>query len=120
MGELFLTEQMSLKKGLKQFGKDGAEAVVAKLQQLDYREVIELVNGKKLTQEQKRKALNYLMYLKQKRCGRIKARGCADRRKQRLYKSKEECRDNLAHSVNGGTVPHFSYKCQGRMQGNDN
>jgi hypothetical protein len=30
------------------------------------------------------------MYLKQKRCRRIKVRGCADGRKQRLYKSKEE------------------------------
>jgi hypothetical protein len=30
------------------------------------------------------------MFLKQKRCGRIKARGCADGRKQRLYKTKEE------------------------------
>jgi len=30
------------------------------------------------------------MYLKQKRCGRIKARGCADGRKQRLYKNKHE------------------------------
>ena len=30
------------------------------------------------------------MCLKQKRCGRIKARGCADGRKQRLHKTKEE------------------------------
>ena len=30
------------------------------------------------------------MFLKQKRCGKIKGRGCADGRKQRLYKSKEE------------------------------
>jgi Reverse transcriptase (RNA-dependent DNA polymerase) len=30
------------------------------------------------------------MFLKQKRCGKIKARGCADGRKQRLYKSREE------------------------------
>ncbi|KAG7339953.1 reverse transcriptase RNA-dependent DNA polymerase [Nitzschia inconspicua] len=30
------------------------------------------------------------MFLKQKRCGKIKARGCADGRKQRLYKTKEE------------------------------
>ena len=30
------------------------------------------------------------MYLKQKRCGRIKGRGCADGRKQRLYKTNEE------------------------------
>jgi hypothetical protein len=43
-----------------------------------------------LTKAQKRAALEYLMYLKQKRCGRIKARGCADGRKQRLYKTKEE------------------------------
>jgi predicted ATPase len=36
MGELFMTEQMSLKKGLKRFGKSGADAVVAELRQLDY------------------------------------------------------------------------------------
>ena len=30
------------------------------------------------------------MFLKQKRCGKIKGRGCADGRKQRLYKSKED------------------------------
>ena len=90
MGELFMTEQMSLKKGLKYFGKSGADAVVAEMRQLDYRDVIKPVSGKELTREQKRRALNYLMYLKQKWCGRIKARGCADGRKQRLYKSKEE------------------------------
>jgi hypothetical protein len=90
MGELFMTEQMSLKKGLKYFGKSGADAVVAEMRQLDFRNVIKPVNGKELTREQKRRALNYLMYLKQKRCGRIKARGCADGRRQRLYKTKEE------------------------------
>jgi hypothetical protein len=90
MGELFMTEQMSLKKGLKYFGKKGADAVVSEMRQLDYRKVIKPVKGKELTREDKRRALNYLMYLKQKRCGRIKARGCADGRKQRLYKSKDE------------------------------
>ena len=30
------------------------------------------------------------MYLKQKWCGRIKAHGCADGQKQRVYKTKEE------------------------------
>jgi len=43
-----------------------------------------------LTHQEKRNALQYLMFLKKKRCGRIKGRGCADGRKQRLYKSKEE------------------------------
>jgi hypothetical protein len=69
MGELFLMEQMSLKKGMKQFGKTGAEVVVAELRQLDYRNVIKPVSGKELTPEQQCRALNYLMYLKQKRCG---------------------------------------------------
>ena len=90
LGELFVTEQMSLKKGLKYFGKSGADAVVAEMRQLDYRNVIKPVNKDDLSREQKRRALNYLMYLKQKRCGRIKARGCADGRKQRIYKSKDE------------------------------
>jgi hypothetical protein len=31
MGELVVTEQMSLKKGLKYFGKSGADAVVAEM-----------------------------------------------------------------------------------------
>ena len=30
------------------------------------------------------------MFLKEKRCGKVKARGCADGRKQRIYKSKDE------------------------------
>jgi phage terminase large subunit GpA-like protein len=90
MGELFMTEQMSLKKGLRHFSKSGADAVVAELRQLDYRDVIKPVDRKDLTHEQKCRALNYLMYLKQKWCGRIKARGCTDGRKQRVYKSKDE------------------------------
>jgi hypothetical protein len=69
MGHLFMTEQMSLKKGLKHFGKDGADAVIKELRQLDYRDVIKPVLARSLTREQKRESLNYLMYLKQKRCG---------------------------------------------------
>ena len=78
MGELFMTEQMPLKKGLKYFGKSRAEAVVAKMQQLDNLNVIKPVAGKSLTHEQNLRALSYLMYLKQKQCGRIKAQGCTD------------------------------------------
>eukprot|EP00957_Ditylum_brightwellii_P002238 172089-Ditylum_brightwellii.AAC.1 len=48
------------------------------------------VHVKSLTYEQKLAALRYLMFLKKKRAGEVKGRGCADGRKQRLYKSKEE------------------------------
>jgi hypothetical protein len=81
---------MSLKKGLKHFGKDSADAVIKELRQLDYRDVIKPVMARSLTREQKWELLNYLMYLKQKRCRQIKARGCADGHKQRVYKTKDE------------------------------
>jgi hypothetical protein len=89
-GVLFMTEQMSLRRGLQHFGQKGAEAVVSELRQVHYRQVIQPRYREQLSPSQRRQALRYLMYLKQKRCGRIKARGCADGRKQRLYKSKEE------------------------------
>ena len=82
--------QYSIKKGLKMYGKAGADAVVKEMQQLDERQVIEPRKADMLTREEKRGALQYLMFLKQKRCGRIKGRGCADGRKQRVYKTKEE------------------------------
>ena len=87
---MFLTAQMSAKKGLNMFGQMGADAIIAELQQIHYRKVVKPILAKNLSWEERRSALHYLMYLKQKRCGRIKARGCADRRKQRLWKTKEE------------------------------
>ena len=89
-GYIFQTEQMSLKKGLKAFGKSGADAVVEELWQLDYMQVIVPKHRNDLSTDDRHKALNYLMYLKQERCGRIKARGCANGQKQRVYKGKDE------------------------------
>jgi len=65
-GYLFQTEQMSLKKGLRTFGKAGADAVIAEMEQLDYCGVIKPTMAKELTWEQKKWSLRYLMYLKQK------------------------------------------------------
>jgi Reverse transcriptase (RNA-dependent DNA polymerase) len=88
--EFVAMTQYSIKKGLKEFGRDGAAAVVAEMQQLEDRDVLEPRRRSMLTSEERHRALQYLMFLKQKRCGRIKARGCADGRKQRVYKGKEE------------------------------
>jgi phage terminase large subunit GpA-like protein len=82
--------QHSVKKGLRLFGEAGKEAVYSGMQQLHEMEVIEPKMANMLTHEEKRASLHYLMFLKQKRCGRIKGRGCADGRKQRLYKTKQE------------------------------
>lgn len=82
--------QCSVKKGLQVFNRDGAEAVLSKMRQLDDRSVIEPVKAPLLTRQEKKDALEHLMFLKKKRCGRIKGRGCADGRKQRMCKTKDD------------------------------
>ncbi|KAL7564112.1 hypothetical protein ACA910_012384 [Epithemia clementina (nom. ined.)] len=86
----FLTEQMAASAGLKRFGKAGADAITKELEQLLYRHVMRARKASKLTREQKRAVLRYLLFLKQKCCRCIKGCGCADGRKQRVNKSKEE------------------------------
>jgi hypothetical protein len=88
--EHIVMTQHSVRQGLKIFRKDGEEAVISEMQQLHDMECIEPKMPELLTREEKQAALNYLMFLKNKRCGRIKGRGCANGRKQRLYKTKEK------------------------------
>jgi hypothetical protein len=82
--------QHSMKKGIKIFGDAGVDAVVKELQQLHDRKVLEPKSSKQLSAADKKAALQYLMFLKQKRNGTIKGRGCADGRKQREYTNKED------------------------------
>ena len=84
-GESLATAQMSMKKGLAMFGDDGVTAVRKEMRQLHDRKVMKPRDAKELTPEQRREALAYLMFLKRKRCGKVKGRGCADGRKQRKY-----------------------------------
>ena len=88
--ESIMLSQYSMKQGLKLFGTDGTSAVLAELSQIHNLKVVDPKNASDLTREQKKAALEYLMFLKKKRCGRIKGRGCADGRKQREYTSKED------------------------------
>jgi hypothetical protein len=63
--------QYGVKQGLKKFGKPGEDAVTVELKQLHDRDVIVLVHAGDLTKQEKQRALPYLMFLKQKRCGHI-------------------------------------------------
>eukprot|EP00978_Attheya_sp_CCMP212_P014511 scaffold37028_cov57-Attheya_sp.AAC.2 len=74
--------QHGIKKGLKVFGEAGTTAVLKELTQPHQRSVIE---PKILNEEDKKAALNYLMFLKKKSTGQIKGRRCADGCKQRKY-----------------------------------
>ena len=84
------TPQMSLKAGLRTFGDDGMKAVEKEMHPLHDRDMMNPIHKKCLTQEQRKEALAYLMFLKRKRCRKIKGRGCADGRKQRSYITKED------------------------------
>ena len=83
------TPQMPIRRGLKLFGAQGICTVKAELQQLHDLKVME---PKPLTANQKREALGYLMFLKRKRSGKIKARGCADGWPQWAYIPQEDAR----------------------------
>jgi hypothetical protein len=82
--------QYNLKEGIKKFGDDGKAAVLTELQQLYDRNVMEPVGKYDLTAAERKGALHYLMFLKEKRDGLIKGRGCADGRSQRGHMTKQE------------------------------
>jgi hypothetical protein len=88
--------QDSVKKGLKAFGDDGTQALLKELRQLHDRQVVKPKGPDEITRQQRHDALRYLMFLKKRRCGTIKARGCADGRKQREYTSKETSSPTVA------------------------
>ena len=82
--------QYTLKKGLQVFGAPGEEAVYKELLQLHECKVGEPRDATKLSPMQKKNALGYLMFLKQKRSRQIKGQGCTDGRKQRLHTPKDD------------------------------
>eukprot|EP00956_Cyclotella_meneghiniana_P009212 scaffold12647_cov40-Cyclotella_meneghiniana.AAC.1 len=84
-----LAEQYSINKGIRQFGERAKDSVRKELRQLhDYVTYIP-VHAHELTPEQKKQALASLIFITEKRCGRIKARACANGSAQRKYIPKE-------------------------------
>jgi hypothetical protein len=86
-----LTPQYGSKKGLAMFGEAGYDTTVKELDEnLIGRDVIQMLDPKSVTYDMFQMPLSYLMFLKRKRCGLIKARGCADGRSQCDYITKAE------------------------------
>ena len=85
------TPQYGFRKGMEIFEEDGYEVTVSKLKgNLVGRGCVNMLGKKEITGEIHKKALAYLMFLKRKRAGKVKAKGCAGRRPQREYNSKED------------------------------
>ena len=82
--------QYHVSKGIEFFGEPGVSAVPKELKQLHDRMVMDPKNADEMTTSKKNAALQYLMFLKEKRCGKIKVRGCVDVIKQRKYLTKDD------------------------------
>ena len=85
------TPQYGFRKGLEIFGDDGKEAAMKELKDnLVGRGCLKFLKPHEVNGTIRKQALSYLMFLKRKRCGKLKGRGCADGRPQREYITKEE------------------------------
>ena len=82
--------QMSAKAGIRRFGDAARDAMSAEFRQLDEKGVFEPVNPDSLDPDVTRQALRCINVIKQKRCGKIKGRTCADGRPQRNLYDKSE------------------------------
>ena len=85
------TPQYGFQKGMKVFKEKGYTATVKELDKnFIGKNVIDMLPARSITYAMMKMSLTYLMFLKRKRCGKIKARGCADGRSQREYITKLE------------------------------
>ena len=85
------TPKSGFMTGLKLFDDKGYQAAKNELKvNLLGRGYIDMLSWKDLTWDIRKQALGYLMFLKQKRSGLMKGRGCNVGRPQREYITKEE------------------------------
>jgi hypothetical protein len=87
--------QMNAKKGIKRFGERAIAAMFKEYKQMDEgpmpgKPVFGVCDSTKLSWEEKRQALEAVNLIKEKRCGKIKGRTCANGSKQRQYLKEDE------------------------------
>ena len=80
----------SLSKGIKTFGKKGRKAAHEEMKQLHDRIVFKPIKVEELTAVEQRQAMESLIFLTEKKDGRIKARTCANGSTQREYTKRNE------------------------------
>jgi hypothetical protein len=85
------TPQYGFNRGMKEFGELGFEATMKELDDnLIGMGAVQMLEPNEVNKDVWCGALSYLMFLKRKPDGTVKARGCADGRPQREYISKDD------------------------------
>ena len=85
-----MLSQVGIREGLRKFGEKGNDALLKELNQLHEKDALLPKKKEDMAYDKRKRALRYLMFLKEKGDGTIKARGCADGRSQCEYTTKEE------------------------------
>ena len=80
----------SLHQGIKKFKDKGTQAATAEMQQMLDRKCFQPINKHELTDAEGKRTMESLIFLTEKRDGRIKARHCANGSTQRAYMDKEQ------------------------------
>ena len=80
-----MAEHCSMEKAKELFGDRSDDAVMKELRQIRSFEMYEPLEASNLTWEEKKEALNSLLFVTEKRNGDIKARNVADGSKQPTY-----------------------------------
>jgi hypothetical protein len=70
--------QYSLKQALKRFPKEAQAATITEMKELHNMQVFRPVLKDTLTTQEELEVLQSIIFIKQKRCGRVKARVCVD------------------------------------------
>ena len=90
--------QMSAKAGYRRFGNAARDAMRKEFRQLDDKGVFDPINPSTITKSTRKQALRCINIIKEKRCGKIKGRTCADGRPQRNLYDKTETSSPTASS----------------------
>ena len=86
----WILTQMTAKAGIRRYGDAARDAMRSEFRQLDEKGVFEPVVADSLTPSVRSQALRCVNLIKEKRCGKIKGRTCADGRPQRSLYQKSE------------------------------
>ena len=86
----YLMTQYNLKPGLRKFGERGAAAARDELTQLHIMDTWKAMDPSKISREEQMKVLSSLLFLKEKRTGKVKGQAYINGAPQWLYIPKEE------------------------------
>ena len=87
---MMFIQTYSLNKGIKKFGQKGMDAATKEMKQLHNRTVFEGIKIQDMTPLERKRAMESLLFLVEKRDGKIKARTCANGSTQREYIERED------------------------------